>query len=313
MTRKPEPMTEATLLDMMTYQRRARSKGEARFIERFLQGYPQDSFGNFRIEVDPRNTTTLFSCHTDSVHPTTGISQRIMLDTARNEVFKNDKYALGADDAVGMWLMLNMIHREVPGVYVFHRDEEIGGYGSAWISKNDVAFLSRFERAIAFDRAGTRDVITHQLGERCASDTFAWALAGALGGKHRAADNGVFTDTANYMDVIPECTNLSVGYENQHSGNETQDLSHASMLLDLTPCIEWEGLPTARDPDAMEQGAPSDEVTYGSVAYWKAYDGGTGEGVNVLFPSQDDAHDWMERNPIEAARMLYEAYRAENY
>ena len=33
---------------------------------------------------------------------------------------------------------------------------------------------------------------------------------------------GSFTDTANYTDIIPECTNLSCGYYNAHTQSEYQ-------------------------------------------------------------------------------------------
>jgi hypothetical protein len=246
--KKHEAMTLDTYMDMLTYQRCAWSQGESDFINRYLGGYPQDSFGNVRIEVDPTNTSTLFSCHTDSIHPPKGLRQHLFIDPHLGQVFKHDGWALGADDAIGIWLMLHMIQQEVPGVYVFHRAEERGGHGSAWIKKEDPTFLTQFERAIAFDRKGTTSVITSQRGGVCASAKFGQALADALGNGYKIDTGGVFTDTANYISMIPECTNLSAGYNKEHTSDETQDIAHAELLYGLVTKLQWEKLPTLREP-----------------------------------------------------------------
>ena len=267
--RLPERATEGQLLDMLSYQRRSGSTGEDEFLQRYLDplGFKVDGYGNYRVEVDPLNTTTLFSCHVDSVHPSTGHRQTVMVDDYLRQAFKSDKYALGADDAVGVWLMLHMVSLGVPGVYVFHRDEEVGGRGSSWVAENDEPFLKRFARAIAFDRRGTTSVITHQSLGRCCSDDFAWSLAAMLGGGYRTDDGGTFTDTANYMDVISECTNISVGYANEHGGNETLDLEHALWLRDALPAVEWEKLPERRDPETAAAERAAEWARWSSKYY----------------------------------------------
>lgn len=306
---RPPAQTIGALLDMLTYQRRAGGAGEAAFIKRYLSsiGATADPFGNLRVEVDPDNTRTLFSCHTDSVHPTAGRRQRVLVDEARQEAFKDDRHALGADDATGIWLMLHLLHLGVPGVYIFHREEEVGGNGSAWIAKHDRGFLSRFDRAIAFDRRGVSDVVTHQMGMRCASQAFGVALAHSLGGAYRPDDSGVFTDTANYEPYVPECVNISVGYDCEHTRHETQDLAHAVYLRDVLPSVQWEELPTARDPDALPPlpthkawwergGSDDDRDDYGDAMSF------------VDFADEDEALEYLTRYPDEAARLLLLAY-----
>lgn len=295
--------TTGTLLDMMTYQRRARSKGESLFLARYLDGIgTPDGYGNLRVEVDPDRTSTLFSCHVDSVHPTTGERQKVCVDEALGQAFKDDRHTLGADDAVGVWLMLHMIQSGVPGVYVFHRDEEIGGQGSNWIATHDAAFLRRFNRAIAFDRGSMDEVITHQMGFRCASDGFADALSSALGRGFRPSAEGVFTDTANYDGDIPECTNIGVGYLHEHTKYETLDLRHAEYLRDVVVSVDWEALPTLRDPeawDAARDGWPSDDP-YGALGHDYAQ--------VITFRNEDEALDYVMNQPGDAAALLYMAY-----
>ena len=106
--------------------------------------------------------------------------------------------------------------------------------------------LAGIERAIAFDRRGTGDVITHQCRVRTCSMDFAQALAAQLGLGFAPCAEGVFTDTAHYAGLIPECTNLSIGYEHAHTGMEYQDYGFLEYLLPALLRVEWAALPVAR-------------------------------------------------------------------
>ena len=235
------------------------SEAEKRLVKTLFHDYAkvEDAAGNIRITVPKPDGTfsrTMFSCHTDTVHGVEG-ANNIVADEELGIVYKEDTHCLGADDGAGMALMLEMIDAKVPGTYVFHRGEERGGIGSRWIAANDTAFLKLFDRAVAFDRRGTTDIITFQRGNRCASDEFAQALAEQMnkgGLKYAPNSGGVFTDTANYTSVVPECTNLSVGYEHEHSPRETLDTLHLQEMCKALLQVEWEALPTKRDPSKAE-------------------------------------------------------------
>lgn len=239
------------LIDMMTYCRGHLSVGEEEFIAKYLKPIPgitEDAEGNYHLTVG-KNPTTLFSCHTDTVHRTPNIRQKVHTNILKTTAFKKDDMPLGADDAVGIWIMLNLIADNVPGLYIFHRGEERGGIGSSFIADNTPEVLTGIKRAIAFDRKGTTNVITHQGWGRCCSDVFADTLAAKLGMDYRADDTGVFTDTANYTHLIPECTNLSAGYAHEHTSKETQDLTHAVKLCKAALALNWGSLPTVRKPE----------------------------------------------------------------
>ena len=62
------------------------------------------------------------------------------------------------------------------------------------------------------------------------------------------SDAGVYTDTAEFTDIISECTNISVGYLNEHRKEETLNLPHYLALASAVVAIDWEELPTYRDP-----------------------------------------------------------------
>jgi len=171
---------------------------------------------------------------------------------------------------------MHLIYANVPAYYIFTVGEECGGIGARSVS-TDTELLAQFDRAIAFDRRGIDSVITHQGYGRCCSDEFAQALSDALNAEETLMylpDNtGVYTDTAEFVDTIPECTNISVGYASEHSPNESLDIMHYRALAERVVNIDWDGLPTKRDPSAYESmwaGAWGAETT--SVSSFSTYD-----------------------------------------
>jgi len=225
------------------------SRIERKFIARFIdsvKGMKQDSFGNRYIFVG-KNPDTMFSCHTDTVHKQGG-KQKVYVDTFQGMMYTDGKQSncLGADDGVGIWIMLKMIAEKKTGLYIFHRGEEVGGLGSSWIAEHNQLLFSHITKAIAFDRKGYTDVITYQGSSRCCSNIFADDLAIKLGMGYRADEGGLFTDTANYTMLIPECTNISVGYDFQHTASETQNYVFAKDLLHRVLEIDFSALPVAR-------------------------------------------------------------------
>lgn len=239
------------LEDILTWKRPYDSDVEKMFVDYYLTDgeFEFAKFGpmeNIVIVTDPKSKT-LFSCHTDTVHFKGGM-QEVKYDATDEVFFKDDTECLGADDGTGVWLMIHMIRAKVPGTYVFHRGEERGGIGSRWIRDNMAVWLKQFDRAIAFDRRGETEVITHQGGVECCSKDFGQALCDALGTGWRPSPNGTFTDTKVYIGVIPECVNVAVGYDRQHSSSEEQSAWFADYLLDRVQEIQWESLPTKREP-----------------------------------------------------------------
>jgi hypothetical protein len=239
-------MNTTNLLPMLSVMRPSGSKAERRFIKHFLSplGLKHDDAGNLYKRIG--DLPVLWSSHTDTVHGRSGLQAVTVLEDWALLADGETANCLGADDTVGVWLMSEMIKAKRPGLYIFHRGEECGGKGSSHIARNP-KLLDGIECAIAFDRKGHSDVITHQCG-RCCSDKFALSLAGKLGGTYKPCSGGVFTDTANYVDRIGECTNLSVGYYDQHSKRECTDLQFAAELRDKLLDLDFSDLETERKP-----------------------------------------------------------------
>ncbi len=247
-----------TLIDMHSYKRPAGSATEHEFIDKYvatLPGAHRDPWGNWRVVVD--DTPVLWSCHTDTVHYDDGRQTTHYDDAtgilALSRFSKHHSGCLGADDTAGVFIMCEMIKRAVPGTYVFHYGEEKGCIGSRDLAEFDSLWLQRFDMAIALDRGGCQDVITYQIGDRCASDAFARSLANEL---HAVSTitlspaHGIYTDTASYVDLIPECTNLSVGYSGAHGRSESLNCWHVLRLLDALCRLDTDMLTVDRDPDA---------------------------------------------------------------
>lgn len=300
-------MNEARLYEILRLKRQHGSLGEAAMIAKVLVPYNPTEIVNdkdevlaFYISVADDGTlggdtisTTLFSAHVDTVHGRS-YSKTVKDFTAPtvedplNDIDLNRETGmvhakgdvLGADDGAGVWLLLEMIDAGVPGHYLFHRGEECGGVGSTGIAKHHRDLLTKFNRAIAFDRKATHSVITHQAHGRCCSDDFADALAAALTCDmyfYKADDGGVFTDTANYTDDIGECTNVSVGYYNEHTKTEKLDLDYLFALRDKCIKLDWDALPTVRKPGEVD---PADS--------WLNYGFGGGYGGTYPGMSQKD-------------------------
>lgn len=240
----------ARIRGMLEYRRPHGSQTEAEFIARYLDTIPgmySDCYGN-RILPCP-DSKAMISCHTDSVHRTDGkqrvsVSRNGIVSLATNELVSN---CLGADDAAGMYAAIRMIEAGVKATFIFHREEEIGGRGSAWFARQYAEWISTFDICLALDRRGTTDVIVTQRWGVCASDEFALGLGAQLGMSHSPAD-GIFTDSANYTELIPECSNLSIGYQNEHRPNETLDLNYLETVIGRLIAVKWGGLPIVRNP-----------------------------------------------------------------
>lgn len=222
----------ARLWNMMRSCRPFDSDTEMKVMKELLRplGVTEDKFGNVykKIGKDPG---VAWVCHTDTVHSGHGY-QFIDMDEEQNIILdaKSKMNCLGADDTSGMFLMIEMIRARRPGLYIFHRGEEVGCKGSRFIADKTPHMLNGINFCIAFDRMGMTDVITFQRGMRSCSDDFAQSLATKLGMGYRPDPTGVYTDSATYVDIVAECTNISVGYARQHSSSERQNIPHIMAL-----------------------------------------------------------------------------------
>lgn len=222
----------------------------------------KDQHGNYYYEVG-FGSRTIFASHIDTVSKEYVNVTHILSDDGM--INTDGKTTLGADDKAGMTVMLWMIQNNVPGLYYFFIGEEVGCIGSGLAAKYG-DFEGKYDRIISFDRRGTNSIITFQSTGRSCSDEFADDLCSELnksGMSYQKDDGGVYTDSAEFVSLIPECTNVSVGYYKEHTINEQQDINHLSFLADACVLVDWENLTTKRDPSKVE---------YKSYGHWDDFD-----------------------------------------
>lgn len=214
------------------------------------QGLTKDQYGNYYKIIG--NSDTVFTSHLDTAcrkqEPVTLVS---MMKNGQEIIMTDGTTVLGADDKAGVSVMLYMMAHNVPGIYYFFIGEEVGGVGSGKVADNFLSFpfLKGAKKMVSFDRRNYYSVITAQYGAECCSDEFAQSLCDELnksGLKLNLDPTGVFTDSANFIEYIPECTNVSVGYFNEHTHNEIQNMNYLIRLAEACVKVNWDRLVISR-------------------------------------------------------------------
>jgi hypothetical protein len=230
--------------------------------ELFPKGMQKDEWGNYFYKVG--ESRSIFAAHLDTVSKEY-VTVTHLFDG--NLIKTDGRTTLGADDKAGITVLLWMIQNNVPGLYYFFIGEEVGCIGSGKAAKSmDFSHINpvpksgfykgNYDRIISFDRRDVGSVITFQSSSRCCSDDFADALCRELNQTHKMSykkdTGGVYTDSAEFTHLVPECTNVSVGYYKEHTTNESQDIIHLTNLAEACVKVDWEKLPTKRDPKTHE-------------------------------------------------------------
>ena len=227
---------------------------EHQLLHQLPEGYQEDGLGNYYIQIG-ETPSTMFTCHLDTADKT----QTKVKHVFDGNIIRTDgKSILGADDKAGMTVILYMIQKQVPGLYYFFIGEEVGCIGSRKLADTwtKTEFSKYIKKVVSFDRRGTDSIITYQMFGRCCSDEFAQELGNrmnATGNKMKMVldDTGILTDSAKFVRLVPECTNISVGYQNEHTGKESQDIEFLRRLCNTVVKVDWETLPVKRD--ALEE------------------------------------------------------------
>ena len=221
-------------------------QGYEESLEPYLpKNYKNDHIGNYYVQVG--ESSVMFTSHLDN--KCDEVTE--VLHTFRNNIIKTDGFSiLGADDKAGVTLMLDMIDNDVPGLYYFFIGEENGRIGSTKLSKylevKEDKLFTGIDKVISFDRQGYEDVVTEQLNNKCCSDEFAKEISNRLNEfdfKYIPTKDGSYSDSYSFSKLYPECTNISVGYFNEHIEIEYQDIEFLEKLAYACTEIDWESLP----------------------------------------------------------------------
>lgn len=231
-------------------------KGHEDEVVKFLDpSLVKDEFGNYYKIIG--NSDVMFTSHLDTVSFKTDVKLISRMKEGQEFISSDGTTILGADDKAGVTILLYMIAHNIPGVYYFFVGEESGGIGSGKVAESirRIPHLKRIKKCVSFDRRNYYSVITSQMYSDCCSDEFAQALCSELnksGLKMGLDPTGVFTDSANFIDIIPECTNISVGYFNEHTYKEALNITYLQKLAQACLKVNWGSLPVYRQVEGSE-------------------------------------------------------------
>lgn len=243
--------------------------------------FTPDEDGNWYYDIPKQDGTRsrhIFAAHLDDVSSVASPIVRI----SDGRIIRTDgKTILGADDKAGVAVMLYMMSNRVAGRYYLFHGEESGRIGSeAAVRRNGGEAFKDFDAMVCFDRRGYTEIITHQAGERCASDDYAKSLAAQFQMSHAPlflspSTHGVYTDSYSFRYIVPECINISAGYDGAHSVGEWQNLRYLDALAQCCVDTDWDALPIVRK-------AEKPKYEYGRFSRYDDWD----------FPSRTYATTW---------------------
>lgn len=253
----------------------------------YLPNYlKNDEFGNLYHKIG-ENPSTMFTCHLD----TASYDVREIKHIIDGNIVKSDGTTiLGADDKAGVTILLYMMYHNVPGLYYFFLGEERGCIGSKKVSNIDYNNPKKnISKVVSFDRRGYDSVITHQMSGRCCSEEFANELSQELnrisgdifkyGFQYRPDPTGIYTDSAQFTHIYSECTNISVGYQYEHTTSEQQDIDFLKKLCEVVIHVKWDDLNTYRKIGKYQ---------YDDDDYYSDYGFGISNSYNYSYESKSN-------------------------
>lgn len=218
--------------------------------------------GNYWVQIPGKGEDIMWTSHLDTVGDT---PEPVNLKWTDEVLHTDGKTILGADDKVGVAIMCMMIRAGVPGTYAFFTGEEVGCVGSKAAANTFEWGEDGYKACISLDRKGETSFITHQLGARCCGQDWAVAMCDLIKKHSRGKvdlkpdSGGVYTDSRSFVDVIDQCTNISVGYLDQHNTTERVNVRFAyDLCLALISLVRGEGVPDMKRDYYAEQDESDD-------------------------------------------------------
>jgi len=209
----------------------------------------RDIWGNYYIKIG--ESKNMFTCHLDTAGEYTEINHKFVKKGTQEFITTDGTSVLGADDKAGIVVLVNMINKNIPGLYYFFIGEEAGGKGSKEVAGNfyNLGHTNDIKHVISFDRKAYTSIITHQMETRCCSEEFADSLVKQFTDKGlpMIKDNtGALSDSMSFYHIpqICEITNVSVGYFNEHTNKEYQNITFLDKLSKVVCDIKWDKLET---------------------------------------------------------------------
>ncbi len=187
-----------------------------------------DAEGNILVVKGETNIYPCIVAHMDTVHD---IREDYHIKTTTKQkrqiayaVSNNKQVGTGGDDKCGIYSVLFMLRRLPAMKAVFFSREEIGLIGSSGVDHDwfsDVGYI------IQLDRWGRGDLICKYHGSKTVSDNFLTNVKSSMKKFGYKETEGLITDSIGLWkdDIGVSCINVSCGYYQHHTSNETIDLN----------------------------------------------------------------------------------------
>jgi hypothetical protein len=260
-------MNHKRLMEILRHNRGNQAYSQEVLTQVFLQmsqlNPSVDIHGNFLLRIplpDGSPSRTIFCAHYDTVDPIAYCGVKLLVQEGHTVRLMSGGGCLGADDGAGCEVLMSMAEAGIPGLYCWFWGEESGGKGSRGFLMDSNVVAKDYDRVISFDRRGTYSIISDQWLDQTASDEFCQELARQLHMGHTQDPTGTFTDSAVFSQWgFSECTNVSVGYQKEHTKEETLDLQYLSRLITRCLKVSWETLPVGTIEQVNDYGLYSSE------------------------------------------------------
>lgn len=202
-------------------------------VTTLLKKYAGNDYQCFEYNKGNEDAYTIFMPKSDEMMPCivshadiVGKNEPIELKISDKGVMTNPDGILGADDRAGCYIIGEMMKAKVRARFIITENEECGGIGAGACAKEEpleiiAPMTSCF---IELDRRGSNDCATYGVDNSALIQIF---------GEH-----GYNEAWGSYTDIVDLCeatniagVNLSVGYYNEHTKNESLNLKELDDTL----------------------------------------------------------------------------------
>ena len=256
-----------------------------------------DHYNNLFITKNTNNPET-YPCliaHMDQVQTNTG---RYEIHESNGVIYGLHKLTktrcgIGADDANGICVALQMLEVIPDLKVIFTVEEEIGAKGAEEVCFN-TDFLYNIRYFLQADRRGASDLIVHTNGIDVASEEFVADLKPLMDEYKYKENFGTYTDVG---EIVSETgisgVNISCGYMKEHTSNE-----HC-IIADLENCLNFiYSIITTLDPN-KKYPIKIDPKYYNYTGYnfdWEPASTAVKDYAEYEGPTEDDSYP-KEYNP----------------
>jgi hypothetical protein len=205
-------------------------------INKFPSEWVRYKDGHYLVMgIDIEVNKPMLCVHLDTINTHRGIDKPLNeedilynRDTKTYSLNPNSQLTcLGGDDRAGLWIAIKLLtDKSISSKYCygFFFNEEIGGKGSTEYMKDYPNYEDGVSCFIGLDRRGDTEVATYGKDNQELIKLFE-----DVGYKEAM---GSFTDASN-LATYKACCNLSVGYNNEHTHNETLDFTAMEATLEV--------------------------------------------------------------------------------